>query len=658
MGSPAAQKEPVGLTARRRRHWLRRFLLGLCLILVAAVALEAWFLLSVRRDLHEGRDALITARRDAIAGDIDAARTDLEEASAAFSSATDRANGVVGTAARAIPWLGNGPDAVIALARAGSSLAGAGTSLVDVLDGLPGGMAALAPQHGSLPLDRYDTLAAPVLDASRDAADAAATLAAAPDSLMPGSVSVARWDAADQATRLAADLGGIGSLLDGARAFGGAEAPRRYLVVAQNPAELRGTGGIWGAYAIATIDDGRVRVSSASPTQALRDFPAGTVESPSEDYERNYDQFGGAGSWQNMNATPDFTSAARAALANYELGEGTSLDGVWAVDPFALEGFLHVTGPVAVPGVGAISEDNVVDFTTNQAYSDFAGAAERKEVLGAVAADVFVRFLSMDEHAVARLRALATAVAGGHLRIYSDSAQIQKGLAALGVDGALETPAGDVAGVTVNNGSGSKVDYYAQRDVTYDVQLGGDGEAISTLTVTIGNDAPTRGQPRYVIGPYVDGAKPGDEIPFTTVWCHSPCNVIGGDRDGEPVELATGSENGVSWLRDYHTIAAGERGILALSWRAAEVWTGDSSAGTYDLTFIGQTTVRLTHADVVIHAPAGQRIVWTSEPMEVDGDTATWSGTPSADTTLSVRFRAPLPLRMLRDVTRPVLGAR
>ena len=46
-------------------------------------------------------------------------------------------------------------------------------------------------------------------------------------------------------------------------------------------------------------------------------------------------------------------------------------------------------------------------------------------------------------------------------------------------------------GVTVNNGSGSKVDYYAARSVDYDVQLGGDGEAIGTANVTIANDAPT-----------------------------------------------------------------------------------------------------------------------------------------------------------------------
>ena len=657
MGSPS-QEEPIELAPPRRRGRGWRIAFGVCVVLVAAVSVQVLYLLSVRGDLTSGRDSLTTARHHAIAGDLNAARASLADASAAFEAAERRSHGPLGSAARAIPWLGNGADATAAMAEAGVALSRAGTTLVDGLGALPGGVAALAPTHGVLPIDRYAALAGTVQEASADATLAATTLSDAPDSLMPGSLAEARWDAEDQTARLADDLDGVGSLLGGARAFGGAAAPRHYLVVAQNPAELRGTGGIWGAYAIVTVDGGRVEVSSAAPTQALRDFPAGRVESPSPDYARNYDQYGGAGSWQNMNATRDFPAAARAAMANYALGEGRTLDGVWAVDPFALRAFLGVTGPVPVPGAGVISEDNVVAFTTNRAYASFQGSTQRKEVLGAVATDVFVRFLSMDEHAIARLRALAGVIADGHLRIYSEVPSVQQGLTTLGVDGALAQPSGDIVGVTINNGSGSKVDFYAERTVTYDVQLGGDGEAIATTTVTIANRAPTDGQPSYVIGPFIDGARAGDQVPLTTVSCHAPCELLSASRDDRPIELASGSENGVPWLRDYRTIPAGESGTLALTWRTGGVWSGNSSGGRYDLTILGQTTVRPTDVRVVIHAPDGDPIVWTSEPMAVDGSTATWEGAPSADTALSVRFRASLPVRILRDLTRPILGQR
>jgi hypothetical protein len=141
----------------------------------------------------------------------------------------------------------------------------------------------------------------------------------------------------------------------------------------------------------------------------------------------------------------------------------------------------------------------------------------------------------MDDHGIARLHAISGAVAGGHLRIYSTDPTIEGGLAALGADGALAQPGGDIAGVTVVNGSGSKVDYYATRSVDYGIQLGGTGDAINTATVTIANDAPTAGQPRYVLGPYVDGAHAGDQIPLTSVWCHAPCELASATRDGSPI---------------------------------------------------------------------------------------------------------------------------
>jgi len=650
-------EEPRELTRPAHRHTWRWIVFIAIVVIILIVAVEAIALLGARADLADGRDALQSAKRAALAGDLEQAGTSFDRAQGSFASAADGLHAPIGTAARAVPWVGNSADAAAAMADAGQLLAAAGAGLVDGLERLPDGVSSLAPHAGVLPLGRYAALAGAIDAAHDDAAEAAATLADAPDSFMPRVIASARWDAQAQTDRLSADLGGVASLLHGAPAFGGADGPRRYLVLAQNPAELRGTGGLWGAYAILTLDHGRATVSGAKPTKTLQDFPADKVPAPSQDYATNYDQYGGAGSWQNMNATPDMPSAAQAALANYRLGEGRQLDGVFAVDPFALEELLAVTGPINVPGVGSITADNVVDVTTNRAYTNFPNAVRRKDVLGDAAATVFARFLGMDGHGIAPLRAISTAVADGHLRIYSADPTVESGLTVLGVDGALADPGGDVMGVTVNNGSGSKVDYYAARTVDYDVQLGGDGEAIGTANVTIANDAPTHGEPRYVIGPYVHGAHAGDNIPLTTVWCHASCELESATSDGEhQIGLAAGSENGVPWLRDYRTIPAGHTGTLSLVWRSSGVWEGNSSGGSYELTLLGQPTIRPTDVTATIHAPAGTDIVWTSTPMAVDGGTATWHGAPSSTTTLEVRFQAPLPLRLVRDVTRPVFG--
>ena len=651
-----AQEEPLLVAAPARRRRRRRIVLAVLVVLALCIGVQVVFLLGVRRDLMAGREAVTAGRRQALAGDLEAAQGSFARAEVSFQRAVDHSQSPVGSVARAIPWLGNTADTVTSMSRAGVSLSSAGSTLTDALLELPDGIGSLAPSNGILPVDRYRDLAAAVDSASADATQATEALTAAPESFVSQVVTRARWDGQEQASALATDLDGAAQLLHGLDSFAGVGTPRRYLVLAQNPAELRGTGGIWGAYAIVTFRDGRTHVSPARPTQTLRDFPAGRVPSPSEDYARTYDQFGGAGSWQNMNATPDFPSAAKAALANYELGEGARLDGVIAADPFFLQALLDVTGPIEVPGAGTVDAANVVDVTTNRAYRHYAGGTQRKEVLGAAATEALTRFLSMDGHGLARLRALGTSIAGGHLRLYSTDPGMEGALTSLGVDGAVRPPAGDLLSISVNNGSASKIDYYADRSIDYDVRLGSDGEAIATTAVTIANHAPARGQPRYVIGPSIDGAARGDQIPLTTVSCHRPCELLTATRDGADVAVATGSENGIPWLGDYRTIPAGETGVLSLTWRATDVWQGNSSGGRYDLSFFGQPTVRPTDLRVTIHAPAGTNIVWTSEAMAVDGGTATWEGTPSGRTTLSVRFRAPLPLRYLRNVTRPVLG--
>jgi hypothetical protein len=292
----------------------------------------------------------------------------------------------------------------------------------------------------------------------------------------------------------------------------------------------------------------------------------------------------------------------------------------------------------------------------------FRGPVQRKEVLGEVAIDVLQRFLALEGNGLARLKAIAEAASGGHLIVYTSDPTFERGLALVGAGGVFGPPPTqditdptDVVAVTVNSGSGNKVDFYARRSVSYDVELGGAGESLTTLTTSIENQAPTSGPPRYVLGPYVHGLAPGDQLPLIAVSCGS-CELTGAARDGAPVSVATGSELGLTWYRDYRPIPAGETGTLAVSWHGRDVWHGNGSGGSYRLVFLGQPTIQPTDLRVSITSPPGTNVVWTSEPMALDGRTAVWQGTPEARTTLEIRFRAPLPLRWWRDVLRPLGG--
>jgi hypothetical protein len=619
--------------APRRRRWLW---VWLALILVVLWSLAS--LLVSAGPLRAGRTSLQEARRSLLDGDLTAAADALDEARTSFERATSA--GELGPGF--LPMIGNHHDAVVALGRAGVSLAGAGSTLVEGLRRVPGGIDGLAPTARGLPLDAYAGLRASVATAADQARAAADTLADAPNGYLVGPVASARFDAEAQASDAADALAAGAALLEGLPRFAGGDGPRRYLVVSANPAEQRGTGGIWGAYATLTFREGRPFLSGAAATRDLPDVDIDRIRGLDPAWRRIYDVFGGAASWQNMNMTPDFPSAARAALANLAAGDAGRYDGVISADPMALRELLEVTGPVPVPGTSVrVSSDDVVDFTTNEAYSAFSGSAERKEVLGAVAGDVLARFLSTQGRAVPRLRALAEAVAGGNLQVYSTDEAFEQALVRAGAAGSFARPEGDdMVGVTVNNGSGNKVDFYADRTVDATIRLGGDHEAFGTMAVSIENGAPTTGQPRYVLGPFVDGLEAGDASPLIWSWCPEPCELIAATRDGNSVAVESQVEHGMRSFRDYRPIEAGATGSYTVDWHTTGVWRGEAWDGRYELHLPGQPTIRPTSTTVTIVAPPGSAITWASDGMVVDGDQATWTGTPGAGTTLQVRFRA------------------
>jgi hypothetical protein len=640
----------------RQRRVLRWILLGVAGLLALGVVLVTTTLLRMKGDLDEGRSLLLEARRDLVEGRLDEAAASAGRAEVRFERAAAVAGGPLGTLGALTPLYGGNVDAAEGIAIAGSHLAGAASDLAGSIASSPGGWDDLAPSAGRLPLERYETLAGAAAVALEEARAAQAALVDTPASFLLPQVRDARWEAQHETAALTRSLEGAVGLLEGFPTFAGADGPRRYLVVAQNPAELRGTGGIWGAYAILTLDDGRPTLSSTAPTRDLADVGLDEIEGISDDYRRNYDTFGGAASWQNMNMTPDFPSAARAALANYAAGQDTELDGVLAADPYALAAMLRVTGPVPVPGTDVrVGADDVAPFTMNEAYALFPRQVDRKSILGAVAGDVISRFLALDGKGLPRLRALADAVAGGHLFLYSTDPRFQSGLTLTGAGGAFVEDAaaapGDVAGVTVNNGSANKVDFYGTTRVTYRVELAPEGAATSELEVTLRNEAPTEGPPRYVLGPFVEELGPGDARPLVSGWCHEGCLLLDAERDGEPAGVNGGTEGGMGWFRDQRPLAAGATGTNRFQTQTQRVWQGDTSSGVYRLLYLTQPTANPTTVRIEVVVPPGTSVVWSNEPMETSGNVAVWTGEPTRRLELEVRFQAPTLTRWWRNLT-------
>lgn len=625
---------------RRLRSWVVAAAVLLLVWLLGAIALLGGAYSSLRATAEAMPEA-----RDAVAGQqLDAARDAVEVVRSEARTAAGRLRSPVLAPLRILPVIGADLRVATDLAVASADLGDAVDEVFVTLDKLPGGLGALAPSGGRLPVDALGALAPPLRLAAAATAAATERVAGSSPSGRLAQVVDARETALELLDPLAAQLGLTARLAGELPWLLGADAPRTFLFAASTPAALGGTGGFLGSITLLTIDDGQLDFGDFEATNLLENLPPGTLPAPVAEDATRWGRYGGTGAWLTLNRSPHFPAAASAMQRLWEETRGDQLDGMIVADPFALEALLEFAGPQQVPDLGTIAADEVVAYMTNEAYDDFDDPnEERKEVLGEVAAAAFSGFLdSADEPDLEVVSRLGELISGGHLLVHADDEQVQAALSSAGATGELGDGRSDLVSVVLNHGSASKVDFYAERRISHKVSLRSDGSARSELEVWLRNDAPTSGPPRYVIGPNNPRLDAGDNLANVSVYAGR-----GSEFDQVPVASPdlpsfTETELGYAVTDGWVLLASGEEVTRRYGWRTPDAWSVDADGNiAYDLLFQGQTTIRPTSVTIQVHVPQGLEPVSVPDGAEFDGGAIVWSGEIRGDdVALPIRLRS------------------
>jgi uncharacterized protein DUF4012 len=670
MEAPAPVPKQGGGPLRRAFGWgsagsspIRRAALIGAAGIVLLTGLSLLAALAMRGDLERGRSELTAAEELLLAGNVADAAAAFDRAAAAFDSARATPGVFLLHIDGWIPLLGRTPDALIVLADMGRDLSLAGGSVAHGIARLPGGLSGLGPVGGRLPVEAL-TAMAPTLQRARaviDQVDARARRL--PGSFVLGPVRDARELVQDKLARAVPLIHAADALVHRLPAFAGATGPVRYFVAPQNLAEARGTGGLIGNYAVLTMDHGRFSMGPFSSVEALRNLPAG--EAPAAN--PLYDAFGGGGFWLNLNMTPDAPSAATMIESLYERTKGERLDGTLFVDLHAMASMLEVTGPVRIEELHAtVTAENVVEFVSSAQYRNipwnYRGIG--RQTLGPrLVADAILGTFFGQASGEDTLRALVEAASGGHIVLHSAHPEVQAALEEAGIAGSFAGPAGngpgDLFGVVANNAAANKVDYYMHRTVRYDVRLGREGRATAHAQVSFENQAPI-GPPSYALGPNAGtGLAPGESQAWTSFYCPRTCSVSDATADGAKLALARYDDLGLSMYAGFLRVKPQRRLLVDLTMDLPQAWEGGVAGGAYRLRIPAQPSIQPEEVTVVVHAPPGMHIEWTSLPMQVQGSTATWTGTLQPGEELRVRFAKPALLgawsRLVHFLSRPAI---
>ena len=272
----------------------------------------------------------------------------------------------------------------------------------------------------------------------------------------------------------------------------GANGPRKYLFLFQNPYESRATGGFIGSYGFLDMKDGHIRKFFVDgifnpdgqlsvdvvPPEPIRKISAGW-------------------SLHDSNWFADFPLSAKKAIYFYEKGGGPTVDGVIAITPTVLKRFLEITGPITLEEYDTvINADNFMENIQYEVEYDYDKEENRpKKILDDLAPIVIKRVFSgaRDVGASQILEVLYNSLRERHILLYAQDEEVQNLYEQAGWTGEVLDTQYDYINVVHSNINGYKTDGVIDEKISKISKIQENGSIINTVTIEkthTGGDTP------------------------------------------------------------------------------------------------------------------------------------------------------------------------
>jgi hypothetical protein len=536
----------------RRRQTLTLIWL-LAAVTIAVIFLGAWVgsrALIIRENLGSAKDALVSLEKQLADGTVSSTPSLLDQLQKSSDAAKNAASDPLWKLAGSLPWVGANFSAITEVAISMDDVTD--RAVVPLLsDPELLNFDALVPAHGAVQVDWLEHGAPKLISAAHVIQLSHDRISDIDSSSLLPEVGVPLSEARDQLAEVSKNLDAAANAARVAPSMLGADGQRRYLLLIQNNAESRATGGIPGALAVLTLDKGKLTLGEQTNAGALGSFtpPIASSAEQQQIYSARLGKY-----MQDVNLTPDFPTAASTAQAMWENKTGEHLDGVLSIDPVALGYLLDATGPVQLTNPELrraastvlpteLSGKNVVQTLLSDVYARIEEPRLQDAYFAGVAQEVFTGLSEGKGDPTAVIQGIAKATVEGRILLWSGFADEQVIIAKYPLSGSIAGPSISPAqfGVYFNDGTGAKMDYYLKRTVQLveECTTGDYGQVKVRITST--NTAPADAAtslPAYVTGDGVFGIPPGTVQ--TNVIAYGPvqANIETALVDGKKTDFA------------------------------------------------------------------------------------------------------------------------
>ncbi|OJX65187.1 MAG: hypothetical protein BGO95_06995 [Micrococcales bacterium 73-13] len=500
---------------QHRRHvwrWVLLGILGLLLLVVLWIVARGL----IARDQLTGAVPIVERVQTQIASggdaDLDATASELQ---ARADTAAALTSDPIWRAVELVPWIGPNLTAFREAAAAVQTITDeALPPLVDLAGRID--LRDFVPKDGIVDLAPIQALQPALADAGAAVALAAEQAGAIQTAGTIPQIGEAVGQLVDVVNQADALIGGTNGLVQTLPAMLGADGPRTTLLMVQNNAELRATGGIPGAVIELRTDGGRIELGRFSSSTTMGEF-AQPVLAPTDVETQLYgDRF--ARFMQNVTVTPDFARSGELAAAMWHEAYGQDVDAVVSIDPIVLSYLLRATGPLELADGTPLTSDNAVELLLNEVYFRFADPVAQDAFFADAAGTVFQAVTHFAGDPTAFIEAVGEGVADRRVYVWSAHPDEQAVIAGSPLAGLLPTSDGTASGfgIYLADLTMSKIDWYLDTAIA----VGGaqcpewGSHSYYEVRLTLDSAMPPGGDgvPDYVVGPAVGADARGTAV--------------------------------------------------------------------------------------------------------------------------------------------------
>lgn len=278
----------------------------------------------------------------------------------------------------------------------------------------------------------------------------------------------------------------------------GAEEEKNYLILFQNTAERRATGGFYTFYAVFNINKGKLSIKDSSDIYDLDNSISNHPAAPDKikAYHKDVTRF----YIRDSNLSPDFAESIKLFESLYEdAGRKVEYDGIIAMDSKVLVDMLRIFGDTQVNGINFSAETDARCDCPQVIYSLFDIVdrpvnyvkVDRKRILGNLMLELFYKAIgfSPSKYWGQMAQAMFQNLDEKHVLLYFTDPDIQTAVEKMNYAGRIRDVEGDYLHISNVNFAGAKSNLFIDEEVESETTFEGN-QVKRTVSIKFKNPHP------------------------------------------------------------------------------------------------------------------------------------------------------------------------